>query len=845
MKVLHRIILIMGMILLTAQLAWSAPLAGHVILTKGNVTATAEDGSNRALKRRSEIFNGDVIRTGPAGSVQIRFIDKALMTIKANSEMNMEAYLLAQEGNAEQNEQVLMSLVKGGFRTITGTIGKGDKSAYKVNTPAASIGIRGTNYEVQQEADGGFVMGVYSGGIQVENEAGSIDLGEGADFNFTRVKPKSPPKGLLAPPPSLGENSATEQSDEEENSEEGADDNNDEGNDDGESDSDSAENDGGDNDGGDDNSGIFAGTDNNTGDVENEVTNAIDSKLSETIEETKDEFVDAGGADQLILDALVEAGILQIGQTFTDLHPDLQALIEAWLANPTTINDLITSIKETYDQIANTTFDFSDPYKDIVADASNPFTDKTIISDQEYGLAETGKLALLAIPVNSPSNYAGDSPSIQTLEAQLVSPEQISSTFVAEDYSGINTTSIRLSFKLLDINTGVADRYDIEIIFDGSIASTTAMVNHINALLAEASYQINDQPATGSITDVSFSYNATDDRFEFKPTTDSTHFLTEMEIQFSDDPAQATSTALLMDQLGADTTSSDNFWYADAGLDMVIGNGSIDGDGRPILVLKDSDTYTDENNNQVTEERIEVVTKIAADVTTSSLASFSACVADASNPTCDIQVDSVTAASNIRWGAWLAEPGQGIQIAEFHVNDNTTNIDNEEQVLAFWLAAERADINQLTGTANFSTDSDCLKFGQCIGFSDDGIVQSMTANFDVDFNRGTITNGNLTLQTSDNPTIGLLGNTPGDVASTWSVNFSGQLSSENGTNKPEFQTQTLSGTVTDSAGTHGSIIGNIGGIFVKPGDTFAGGYNLGTADGSNKHAAGVFTMDKQ
>lgn len=843
MKLVKTIILSLGLILLSAQLALAAPLAGHVILTKGQVTATAEDGTNRALKRRSEIFNGDVIRTGPTGSVQIRFIDKALMTIKANSEMNMEAYLLAQEGNTEQKEQVLMSLVKGGFRTITGTIGKGDKSAYKVNTPAASIGIRGTNYEVQQEADGGFVMGVYSGGIQVENEAGSIELGEGADFNFTRVKPKSAPKGLLAPPPTLGENSATEQSEEEENSEEGADENSDESNDEGQSGDDENDANNNDNDGGDDGEGteIITGSTDNAGNVEGDVNTAIDRKLAETIEETKDEFVDAGGADQVIIDALVEAGILQLGQTFADLHPDLQALVEAWLANPTSVNDLIAAIQESYNQIVNATFDFSDPYADITPDTSNPFAD-TVITDQQYALAESGKLAFMAIPVNSTTNYVGESPNIQTFEAQLVSPLQISSLFVAEDYTS-NPTSINLSFKLLDVNTGVSNRYDVNILFDGSIPDTATMASHINTVLSESSYTIDGQAASGAITSVTFSYNATDDRFEFKPTTDSTHFITEMEIQFSEDPTQATGTTLLMAQLGADTTTTDNFWYADAGLDMVIGNGSLDANGKPILVLKDQHTYTDQNSNTITENTIEVVKKIPADTTTSSLLSFASCVTN--NATCDIQVDSVTAGSNIRWGAWLTEPGKGIQINEFFVNDSTSSVDTEDQILAFWLAAERADINQLTGTANFSTDSNCLSFGQCVGFSDDGIVQSLTASFAVDFDRASITNGNLTLQTSANPTIGVLGNTPGDVASTWSVNFSGQLISENGSTKPEFQTQSLTGTVTDGTGTHGSIIGNIGGIFVKPGDTFAGGYNLGTADGSNKHAAGVFTMDKQ
>ena len=51
--------------------------------------------------------------------------------------------------------------------------------------------------------------------------------------------------------------------------------------------------------------------------------------------------------------------------------------------------------------------------------------------------------------------------------------------------------------------------------------------------------------------------------------------------------------------------------------------------------------------------------------------------------------------------------------------------------------------------------------------------------------------------------------------------------------------------MVEQTGSSNAIIGNIGGIFVKPGDKFAGGYNLGTADGTNKHAAGVFSMEKQ
>ena len=128
----------------------AASLAAQVILSKGVVTATNQEGTSRPLKRRSKVFSGDVIKTGPKGSVQLRFVDKALMTIKASSEMDISSYLYNQPGDTSNKEQALMKLVKGGFRTISGQIGKGDKSAYKVDTPAASIGIRGTNYEVQQ-----------------------------------------------------------------------------------------------------------------------------------------------------------------------------------------------------------------------------------------------------------------------------------------------------------------------------------------------------------------------------------------------------------------------------------------------------------------------------------------------------------------------------------------------------------------------------------------------------------------------------------------------------------------------------------------------------------------------
>ena len=181
-------------------------IAGVVLLAKGSTFATNEKGVHRPLKRRSRILEGDILSTARNGKLQIRFVDKALLTLKANSKLDVSAYQLAKSEN--ESEEVVMNLITGGFRTITGSIGKGEKSAYTVNTPAASIGIRGTNYEIAQEQDGEFVIAVWEGGITVTNEQGSMDVGTGSDFDFVRVKTDEEPEGLDEQPDALTETSA-------------------------------------------------------------------------------------------------------------------------------------------------------------------------------------------------------------------------------------------------------------------------------------------------------------------------------------------------------------------------------------------------------------------------------------------------------------------------------------------------------------------------------------------------------------------------------------------------------------------------------------------------------------
>jgi len=117
---------------------------GTIVMTRGNVTATSQDGSSRALRRRSEIFAAETITTDATGFAQIRLVDSAIVALKENTEFLFEEY--AFDGEGGQQDRAVMSLLQGGFRTIDGLITDDENGEYRVDTQYASIGVRGTAF---------------------------------------------------------------------------------------------------------------------------------------------------------------------------------------------------------------------------------------------------------------------------------------------------------------------------------------------------------------------------------------------------------------------------------------------------------------------------------------------------------------------------------------------------------------------------------------------------------------------------------------------------------------------------------------------------------------------------
>ena len=122
----------------------AAQAVGRVTVARGEVTATDLSGRERPLRRRSYIQEGDTLSTSANSAAHVRFNDGAQIALRRNSSLRVDNYRW--QGNEDGSEKAVLSLIKGGFRTVTGAIGRNNRDNYLVNSDFATIGIRGTHY---------------------------------------------------------------------------------------------------------------------------------------------------------------------------------------------------------------------------------------------------------------------------------------------------------------------------------------------------------------------------------------------------------------------------------------------------------------------------------------------------------------------------------------------------------------------------------------------------------------------------------------------------------------------------------------------------------------------------
>lgn len=217
------------LLLLLVGPAWAAdsttvsalPEAADVVLLTGHGSALGSDGHARALQRGDKLYGGDIVNSGADSYLNLHFRDGAFVLLRPNTRFQIDAYQYqagpdpapapaaptasvpaakpapTAAAAPASGSRAFLRLLRGGFRAVSGLLGHGQSDEFRLTTPVATIGIRGTDYLVilpnaleaaeleaqgghQFAAAGGVLVGVIKGGIFMTNKAGKrMDVGEG------------------------------------------------------------------------------------------------------------------------------------------------------------------------------------------------------------------------------------------------------------------------------------------------------------------------------------------------------------------------------------------------------------------------------------------------------------------------------------------------------------------------------------------------------------------------------------------------------------------------------------------------------------------------------------------
>ncbi|SCX73909.1 FecR domain-containing protein [Variovorax sp. EL159] len=123
--------------------------AGFVKSVRGNVQLLGATGTARPAKPGDALGAVDRVVTGPDSSAAVVLRDDTTLVVGPSSRLDLKEFHF--DGTTHEGG-MLVSLLRGSMRMITGLIGKTNPDAVRVETQTATIGIRGTDFIVQ--ADG-------------------------------------------------------------------------------------------------------------------------------------------------------------------------------------------------------------------------------------------------------------------------------------------------------------------------------------------------------------------------------------------------------------------------------------------------------------------------------------------------------------------------------------------------------------------------------------------------------------------------------------------------------------------------------------------------------------------
>lgn len=129
------------------------PALGHAATERSGVfknlegeVAVIRAGKSLPAVSGGGLMEGDRVVTGPKSAAAVTLKDGSVLSVGPNSSVDLTHYVFDQ---TSQNGSLLVNLIQGTVRMITGIMGKTNPELIKLTTPTSVVGVRGTDFIVE------------------------------------------------------------------------------------------------------------------------------------------------------------------------------------------------------------------------------------------------------------------------------------------------------------------------------------------------------------------------------------------------------------------------------------------------------------------------------------------------------------------------------------------------------------------------------------------------------------------------------------------------------------------------------------------------------------------------
>ena len=135
----------------------AAEVVGEASSLRPAATQAASGDAPRSIAWKDQIFKNAQLATTDKGALEVTFLDRSKLSMGPNSSMTIDEFVYS---GANGNNQELLKYTKGAFRFISGAM---SEKNITLQTPTATIGIRGTIIRTLIQADGSTIVGLDQG----------------------------------------------------------------------------------------------------------------------------------------------------------------------------------------------------------------------------------------------------------------------------------------------------------------------------------------------------------------------------------------------------------------------------------------------------------------------------------------------------------------------------------------------------------------------------------------------------------------------------------------------------------------------------------------------------------